>query len=135
MVGSSRKKPSRAAAEQDARSARANWMKQSTARRDQSEFGFVQMRLVVCFPHWANLKEKRVEQYDSPLVLLPVQLRKKKGIRDTYYLDVVSSDAEINPVVRRQFMQFYDIALPESIDWKSNTTVGSGRMRRKSTTA
>src|SRR5690606_3362034 len=68
-------------------------------KRDQSEFGFAQLRLVVCFLHWSNLKEKPIEQYDSPLVLLPVQLQKKKGIRDTYYLDVVSSEAEINPVI------------------------------------
>ncbi|MEX0938807.1 MAG: AAA domain-containing protein [Pirellulales bacterium] len=86
-------------------------------KRDQSEFGFAQLRLVVCFLHWANLKEKPVEQYDSPLVLLPVQLRKMKGIRDTFYLDVISSEAEVNPVIRHQFKQLYDIDLPESIDF------------------
>ncbi|WP_425398481.1 AAA domain-containing protein [Aeoliella sp.] len=86
------------------------------AKRDQAEYGFAQLRLVVCFLHWANLKEKPAEQYDSPLVLLPVQLRKKKGIRDTFYLDTLSTDAEINPVVRHQFKQLYDIDLPETID-------------------
>ncbi|MAT72637.1 MAG: DNA helicase [Planctomycetaceae bacterium] len=94
------------------------------ARRDQSEFGFAQLRLVICFLHWANLKEKPVEQYDSPLVLLPVQLRKKKGIRDTYYLDVVSTEAEINPVIRHQFKQLYDISLPESIDLATSSLDG-----------
>ena len=54
------------------------------SRRDQAEFGFGQLRLVICFLHWANLKEKPVERFDSPLVLLPVELKKKKGIRDTY---------------------------------------------------
>lgn len=86
------------------------------ARRDQAEFGFAQLRLVVCFLHWANLKETPVEQFDSPLVLLPVELRKKKGIRDTYTLVAPSAEAEINPVVRHQFKQLYGIDLPEQID-------------------
>jgi len=88
----------------------------SETKRDQAEFGFAQLRLVICFLHWANLKENPVEQYDSPLVLLPVQLKKKKGIRDTFYLEAISSEAEINPVVRHQFKQLYDIKLPETID-------------------
>ena len=86
------------------------------SRRDQAEFGFGQLRLVICFLHWANLKEKPVERFDSPLVLLPVELKKKKGIRDTYYLEAVSPEAEVNPVVRHQFKQLYDIDLPEVID-------------------
>lgn len=85
-------------------------------KRDEAEFGFAQLRLVVCFLHWANLKEKPVEQYDSPLVLLPVQLKKKKGIRDTFYLEAMATEAEINPVIRHQFKQLYEICLPESID-------------------
>jgi hypothetical protein len=86
------------------------------ARRDRAEFGFVQLRLVVCFLHWANLKEKPVEQYESPLVLVPVELKKKKGIRDTYSLEPIGTEAEVNPVVRHQFKQLYDIDLPETID-------------------
>ncbi|MDC0937279.1 AAA domain-containing protein, partial [Pirellulales bacterium] len=41
---------------------------------------------------------------------------KKKGIRDKFYLEISSTDAEINPVVRYQFKQLYDIDLPSSID-------------------
>ncbi|REJ91429.1 MAG: WGR domain-containing protein [Planctomycetota bacterium] len=86
------------------------------ARRDQAEFGFAQLRLVACFLHWANLKEKPIEQYESPLVLVPVRLKKKKGIRDTHTLEPLSNEAEINPVIRHQFKQLYDIDLPELID-------------------
>ncbi|MGO9110943.1 MAG: DUF4011 domain-containing protein, partial [Thermoguttaceae bacterium] len=86
------------------------------SNRDQAEFGFRQLRLVICFLYWANLKEKPFERFDSPLVLLPVELKKKKGIRDTYSLQAVSSEAEVNPVVRHQFKQLYDIDLPETID-------------------
>ncbi len=85
-------------------------------RRDQAEFGFSQLRLVICFLHWSNVREKPIEQYDSPLVLVPVRLKKKKGIRDTYTLEPLSDEAEINPVIRHQFKQLYDIDLPETID-------------------
>ena len=94
------------------------------ARRDQTEFGFAQLRLVICFLSWANVKEKPVEQFFSPLLLLPVKLVKSKGIRDTYALEVLSSEAEVNPVVRHQFRQLYGIALPESIDL-ATTSVAS----------
>ncbi|HEV3119230.1 MAG TPA: DUF4011 domain-containing protein, partial [Gemmataceae bacterium] len=49
------------------------------AARDQAEFGFAQLRLVLCFLRWSNLKEKPPERFDSPLVLLPVRLTKTKG--------------------------------------------------------
>jgi len=91
------------------------------AKRDQAEFGFAQLRLVICFLHWTNLKEKPPEHFDSPLVLLPVELRKKKGIRDTYSLEPLSVEAEINPVVRHLFQQLYGIELPEGIDLGSTT--------------
>jgi predicted DNA-binding WGR domain protein/multidrug efflux pump subunit AcrA (membrane-fusion protein) len=86
------------------------------SRRDQAEFGFGQLRLVICFLYWANLKQKPVERFDSPLVLLPVELKKKKGIRDTYYLEATTTEAEVNPVIRHQFKLLYDIDLPEVID-------------------
>ncbi len=120
------------------------------ARRDEAEFGFAQLRLAVCFLHWANLKEQPAESlsqnrrglahlaesseqsvpvpfssrgfgrgseyFESPLVLLPVKPKKKKGIRDTYTLEAISSEAEINPVIRHQFRELYDIDLPEAID-------------------
>jgi hypothetical protein len=86
------------------------------SRRDQAEFGFEQLRLVICFLHWANLKANPVERFESPLILVPVTLKKKKGIRDTYCLEALSSEAEVNPVVRHQFQQLYGIELPEAVD-------------------
>jgi len=91
------------------------------ANRDEKEFGFAQLRLVPCFLRWANLKEDPPEQFDSPLVLLPAKLTKKKGIRDTYHLEITSPQAEINPVVRHQLKQLYDIELPETFDLESHT--------------
>jgi DNA polymerase III delta prime subunit len=86
------------------------------SRRDLAEFGFVQLRLVAVFLRWANLKENPKEIYQSPLVLIPVQLKKNKGIRDTYELHPQSELAEVNPVIRHLFEQLYAIKLPETID-------------------
>lgn len=86
------------------------------ARRDQTEFGFAQLRLVACFLRWANLKEKPPERYDSPLVLLPVRLSKTKGVRDVYTLEPLGTEAEINPVLRFYLKQLYAVDLPEFID-------------------
>ncbi|MCY2995332.1 MAG: AAA domain-containing protein [Planctomycetota bacterium] len=91
------------------------------AKRDQAEFGFAQLRLVICFLHWTDLKQKPPEHFDSPLVLLPVELKRKKGIRDTYFLEVISTAAEVNPVIRHQFQQLYAIDLPEVLDLSTTT--------------
>jgi predicted DNA-binding WGR domain protein len=93
----------------------------SEAQRDLVEFGFAQLRLVLCFLRWSNLKEKPPERFDSPLVLLPVRLVKKKGVRDTYSVEPLSTDAEINPVLRYYFKQLYDISLPEALDLTSTS--------------
>ncbi len=85
-------------------------------RRDMAEYGFVQLRLALCMLQWSNLKEKPAERFNSPLILVPVMLRKQRGVRDSYVLEPLSSDAEVNPVVRYLFKQLYDIRLPETID-------------------
>ena len=85
-------------------------------RRDLAEYGFEQLRIVLCMLHWSNLKEKPHERFSSPLVLVPVQLKKKRGVRDTWNLHPLGNDAEINPVIRYLFKQLYDIELPERID-------------------
>ena len=86
------------------------------ARRDAAEFGMAQLRLAVCFLSWANLKEKPIQQFESPLLLLPVRLKKKKGLTDKYTIEILEPIAEVNPVVRHQFKELYEIDLPESID-------------------
>ena len=86
------------------------------ARRDEKEFGFAQLRLVACFLRWTNLKETPHESYDSPLLLIPVRLRKKKGVTDIFELQTLSDDAEVNPVIRHQFRQLFGITLPERVD-------------------
>ncbi len=91
------------------------------AQRDKNEYGFAQLRLVACFLRWSNLKETPPVEYESPLVLVPVELTKKKGVRDTFHLKSLDSVAEINPVVRHLFQQLYGIELPERIDLENSS--------------
>jgi len=85
-------------------------------RRDEAEFGFSQLRVVICFLRWHNLKESPNERIDSPLLLLNVKLVKRKGVRDSYVLQPASNEAEVNPVLRYHLRTLYGIVLPESIE-------------------
>lgn len=93
----------------------------SEAKRDRAEYGFAQLKLVVCFLRWNNLKEAPQERIVSPLLLLPVELNKKKGIRDSFSLQATSRIAEVNPVLRHHFRQLYNLDLPEAIDLEETT--------------
>jgi len=86
------------------------------ARRDRAEYGLSQLSLVVAFLRWHNLKEDRDERVSSPLLLLPVELARRKGVRDQYTLQADETIAEVNPVLRQQLRQVYGIELPERID-------------------
>jgi predicted DNA-binding WGR domain protein len=84
-------------------------------RRDRAEFGSSNLRLVVAFLRWHNLKEAPDERITTPLLWLPVELAKRKGVRDQYLLQCAEGEAEFNPVLRHQLAQLYDIRLPEKI--------------------
>ena len=89
------------------------------ARRDRAEYGFSQLSLVVAFLRWHNLKDERDERVSSPLLLLPVQLSRKKGVRDQYVMQADTTEAQVNPVLRQHLRQLYGIALPESVDLRA----------------
>lgn len=93
----------------------------SEARRDRAEYGFAQLRLVLSFLRWNNLKEDKHERIHSPLLLLPVELTKKKGVRDNYVLDPTSSEAEVNPALRFHLKELYNLSLPEFVDLKETS--------------
>src|SRR6266404_3027180 len=93
----------------------------SEARRDRAEYGFAQLRLVLCFLRWHNLKEAANERIHSPLLLLPVELTKKKGVRDNYVLDPTTSEAEVNPALRHHLKELYNLSLPEFVDLKETS--------------
>ncbi|MBV8686074.1 MAG: WGR domain-containing protein [Alphaproteobacteria bacterium] len=85
-------------------------------RRDRAEYGFSNLRLVIAFLHWHNLKEAPDERIVSPLLWLPAELSKAKGVADRYMLRCPENLAEFNPALRHQLRSLYDIALPETVD-------------------
>jgi len=91
----------------------------SEARRDRTEYGFAQLRLVVCFLIWHDLKNAPEERIQSPLLLLPVELMRRKGIRDQYVLDPSGGEVEVNPVLRHHLKELYGLELPEAVDLKA----------------
>ncbi|BCU76586.1 DNA helicase [Luteolibacter sp. LG18] len=93
----------------------------SEARRSRAEFGFSQLRLVVAFLRWNNLKEEPNVRIHSPLLLLPVELAKRKGVKDQYTLEPQGSELEVNPALRHHLKQLYDLDLPDSIDLREIT--------------
>jgi AAA domain-containing protein/uncharacterized protein DUF4011 len=86
------------------------------ARRDLSEYGRSSVRLIVAFFRWHDVKSAPEERIASPLLLLPVSLTKRRGVRDSYVLKAGDSVAEVNPALRQQLDQLYGIDLPESVD-------------------
>lgn len=85
-------------------------------RRDRAEYGFSHLRLAVAFLHWNNLKDAPNERITSPLLWLPVEVSKVKGVRDQYVMRCNDTIAEFNPALRHMLRQLYDIRLPDEID-------------------
>jgi hypothetical protein len=95
----------------------------STARRDRAEYGQDQLRLVPAFLRWHDLKNDPATRLSSPLLLVKVELAKKRGVRDSYTLRVTDPVAEVNPTLRQHLRQLYDIALPERVDLSSSEAI------------
>ncbi len=93
----------------------------SDARRSRAEYGFSQLRLVIAFLRWNNLKEYPQERIHSPLLLLPVELGKRRGVKDQYILEPQGTEAEVNPALRHHLKQLYDLDLPATVDLKETT--------------
>ncbi|WP_244927559.1 DUF4011 domain-containing protein [Nocardioides sp. W7] len=87
----------------------------SAARRDRAEYGQDQLRLVVAFLRWHDVKGDPGTRVPSPLVLAPVTLTKQRGVRDSYRLQLVDAVAEVNPVLRHQLRELYGFELPETV--------------------
>lgn len=91
------------------------------ARRDRAEYGFSQLRLVLAFLRWHNLKEAPQERIHSPLLLMPVEVTKKKGVKDHYTLEPSDTEAEVNPALRHHLKQLYNLDLPERVDLRATS--------------
>ena len=87
------------------------------SQRDIQEYGFSQLKLVIAYLNWHNLKEEPNERIQTPLLLLPVSLKKNKKLKEDHYvLKVLDNVAEVNPVLASQLSVLYGIRLPDLID-------------------
>lgn len=87
------------------------------SQRDVQEYGFSQLKLVIAFLNWHNLKEDKNERIQSPLLLIPVELKKTKKLKEDHYsMKVLNNAAEVNPVLASQLRELYGIKLPDFID-------------------
>ncbi len=84
--------------------------------RNINEYGFSQLKIAIVFLNWFNVKDEIKEEIKSPLVLVPIKIIKQKGVVDNYLLQIQSNEAEINPVIRFQLKELYNIQLPETIE-------------------
>lgn len=84
--------------------------------RDIAEFGFNQLKLAFCFLNWYNYKENTNEKIQSPLLLIPARLKKRKGISDMFSLDLLQTEAQVNPVLSYYLKELFDIRLPANYD-------------------
>ncbi|MEU4393520.1 AAA domain-containing protein [Kribbella sp. NPDC023855] len=96
----------------------------STARRDRAEYGQDQLRLVPAFLRWHDLKNDPATRLTSPLVLVKVELAKKRGVRDSYTVRITDPVAEINPTLRHHLHQLYGINLPDKVDLTEPDAIG-----------
>lgn len=87
------------------------------SQRDVQEYGFSQLKLVITFLNWHNLKENAAERIQSPLLMVPVELKKNKKLKEDHYtLQVLDHVAEVNPVLANQLRELYGIKLPDFVD-------------------
>ena len=87
------------------------------SQRDVHEYGFSQLKLVITFLNWHNLKEEAYERIQSPLLLIPVELKKIKRLKEDHYvMRVLDNAAEVNPVLANQLRELYGIKLPDFVD-------------------
>jgi superfamily I DNA and/or RNA helicase/predicted DNA-binding WGR domain protein len=92
------------------------------SQHDIQEYGFSQLKLVIAFLNWHNLKEDKTERIQSPLLLIPVELKKNKKLKEDHYvLKVLANEAEVNPVLSNQLRELYGIKLPDFIDLDDTT--------------
>lgn len=87
-----------------------------TARKNKNEYGFNTMSVIVAFLHWYNFKDSPEEMITSPLLLLPAEVVKKKGVNDRFELLIEDSEAAVNPVLSYYLKDLYDISLPDYVD-------------------
>jgi len=85
------------------------------AQRNNNEYGFNQLRLILSFLVWNDPKKNKDQTIVSPLLLLPINLSRKRGIHDQYDMELADETIEVNPVLRYYFKENFDVKLPREV--------------------
>ncbi len=85
----------------------------SSERKLRAEHGQGRLRLIIAFLRWVDPSNN--EEIHSPLLTLPAELSRKKGVKTRYLVDV-EAEAEVNPVLRYVLGSRFDLQLPERVD-------------------
>ncbi len=82
-------------------------------RKLRAEHGQGRLRLIIAFLRWVDPETD--EEIHSPLLTMPADLTRKKGVKP-HYLVHVDPEAEVNPVLRYVLNKRFELQLPERID-------------------
>ena len=85
----------------------------SAERKVRLETGHSRLRLIIAFLHW--LDPETNETISSPLLVMPAELTRKKGVTVRYQLETGTDEATVNPILRHVFKSRFDIALPTTV--------------------
>ena len=85
----------------------------STERKMRAEFGFGRLKLILAFLRWTDPETNEI--VNSPLLFLPAELTRKKGVKPLYRLRT-EEVADVNPDLRHLLNVRFGISLPPSVD-------------------
>ncbi|MEP2474085.1 MAG: DUF4011 domain-containing protein, partial [Paracoccaceae bacterium] len=88
----------------------------SESARVAREYGAAPLRLVPVFLRWYDLKNDPKTPISSPLLLLRVDLKRRKGVKDVFTLQALDTVAEVNPALSFALEKLYGIKLPATVD-------------------
>ncbi|RFC47815.1 MAG: Superfamily I DNA and/or RNA helicase [Verrucomicrobia bacterium] len=105
-----------------------------TAKQHEKDYGFSNLRLALSFLHWHNLRDaaSQNEVIHSPLLLLPVRLEAAHGVQDSFDLEPIGTEVEVNPALRHFLKLLYNLDLPEKIDLTMTSPLEFGEALKQS---
>lgn len=88
----------------------------SESARVAREYGAAPLRLVPVFLRWHDLKNDPHTPISSPLLLVRAELKRRKGVKDVFTLQLLDTVAEVNPALSFALEKLYGMKLPTTVD-------------------
>lgn len=86
------------------------------ARYYRNEYGLDTVLEVSHFIAWVPPGWGDDKKLISPLFYFPIDLKKQQRIAVSYVLEKTTEQAQVNPVLRHYFKQFFELELPQEVD-------------------